>query len=157
MSVDGVNNNQIWYTFDETTKKTENKEKISASNGMGKDAFLNLLVSQLKNQDPLNPMEDKEFIAQMAQFTTLEQIQELNTSLQKSQLQIKEAIEELNSNYKANQKDIINELSSMNKAIQAYEQKINETSINQQSITEEIKEIKEIIKGYVKESQSKTE
>lgn len=47
------------------------------SGNLGKDEFLNMLVTQLRNQDPLNPVEDKEFIAQMAQFSSLEQIQNL--------------------------------------------------------------------------------
>ncbi len=47
--------------------------------GMGKDMFLKMLVAQLKNQNPLNPMEDQDFMGQMAQFATLEQMTELNT------------------------------------------------------------------------------
>lgn len=49
---------------------------------LGKDAFLNLLVTQLRNQDPLKPMEDHTFIAEMAQFSALEQMQNLNKMLE---------------------------------------------------------------------------
>lgn len=47
-------------------------------NSLDKDAFLKILVAQLSNQDPMNPMEDKDFIAQLAQFSVLEEIQTLN-------------------------------------------------------------------------------
>jgi flagellar basal-body rod modification protein FlgD len=45
-----------------------------AKNDMGKDEFLQILITQLTNQDPTEPMKDREFIAQMAQFSTLEQM-----------------------------------------------------------------------------------
>jgi flagellar basal-body rod modification protein FlgD len=48
---------------------------------MGKDDFLQLLVTQLQNQDPLNPADATEFTAQLATFSSLEQLQNINTTL----------------------------------------------------------------------------
>jgi flagellar basal-body rod modification protein FlgD len=55
--------------------------KKSSEDIMGKDTFLTLLVAQLRNQDPLNPMEGTEFTAQLAQFSSLEQLQNVNDNL----------------------------------------------------------------------------
>lgn len=53
----------------------------SATSKFGKDTFLNLLVAQLKNQDPLKPMDSTAFVAQLAQFSSLEAQQNTNTKL----------------------------------------------------------------------------
>jgi len=52
-----------------------------AGDALGRDAFLNLLVTQLQHQDPTQPMADGEFLAQLAQFSSLEQLQQMNKSL----------------------------------------------------------------------------
>ena len=53
---------------------------VTGGKNPGKGEFLQLLVAQLRAQDPLHPMEDKEFITQLAQFNALEEMQKLNTS-----------------------------------------------------------------------------
>jgi flagellar basal-body rod modification protein FlgD len=51
-----------------------------ANSTLGKDDFLKLFATQLTNQDPMNPMQDQDFMGQMAQFSTLEQISNMATS-----------------------------------------------------------------------------
>lgn len=48
---------------------------------MGKDEFLKLLVAQMKNQDPLNPQDGQQMAAQLAQFSSVEQLQNANDTL----------------------------------------------------------------------------
>lgn len=55
----------------------------SKNSNLDKNAFLKILTAQLSNQDPLNAKDNSEYVAQMAQFSALEQTQNLNSSIEK--------------------------------------------------------------------------
>lgn len=76
MSAAGVNAaGAVMDQYQNTTKAGGKKE-------LGKDEFLNLLVAQLNNQNPLEPQSNGEFIAQLAQFSTVEGVEKLNSSME---------------------------------------------------------------------------
>lgn len=64
-----------------TAYNISNQQQKLGSTNLGKDDFLKLLVTQLRHQNPLEPMDNKEYIAQLAQFSSLEQMQNLNMQL----------------------------------------------------------------------------
>jgi flagellar basal-body rod modification protein FlgD len=65
-----------------TSATTTNAELLKKKE-LGKDAFLNLLVTQLTHQDPTKPQADSEFIAQLATFSSLEKLTTMGTTLTK--------------------------------------------------------------------------
>ena len=72
--INGIQNSS---TTAKDSQTTSGKNEV-----MGKDDFLNLLVTQLKYQDPLNPMDSASFTAQLAQFSSLEQLENINTNIE---------------------------------------------------------------------------
>ncbi|GAB6088235.1 flagellar hook assembly protein FlgD [Alkaliphilus crotonatoxidans] len=94
----------------------EPKEKEFDS-GINKDTFIKLLVTQMQNQDPLNPMDDREFISQMAQFSALEQMQNLNENLNTTQMGIMDHITQMNNNLVKSQTTISKSLDQMSKIL----------------------------------------
>ncbi|MCA9753657.1 MAG: flagellar hook assembly protein FlgD, partial [Gemmatimonadetes bacterium] len=62
------------------------RDAQSAPGELGRDAFLKLLVGQLSHQDPMSPLQDQEFVAQLATFSSLEQLQNINDGIQASLL-----------------------------------------------------------------------
>lgn len=114
-----VNNNYQEYIYkfeDQKNKKTEDKRK----NDLDKDAFLRLLTTQLANQDPLNPMEDREFIAQLAQFSSLEQMQNLNKAFVDKSKEMNEMLKLMNKNQIEANVEILKEIIDIRKAMEAY-------------------------------------
>ncbi len=61
--------------------ETYQNEDTKGTSSLGKDAFLTLLTTQMKYQDPLNPSSDTEFIGQLAQFSALEEMQNVSAAL----------------------------------------------------------------------------
>jgi len=116
---------------DNTSKSNTTQE--TKKNELGKEAFLELLTVQYSNQDPLNPIEDKESIAQLAQFSSLEQMQNLNKQMQSNSELLSKINESIQAQYEGvndlndkigesidNEIEIINQLINLNKAIEEY-------------------------------------
>lgn len=84
--VDTSNNTAVQDLFNSKVKDASNNvanvsKAATGNQALGKDAFLQLLVTQLKNQNPLSPQDNGAFVAQLAQFSSLEGINTLNDSV----------------------------------------------------------------------------
>lgn len=65
----------------QTTWNTSNSSTQTTSSTSDKDMFLNLMLQQMKNQDPTQPMENQEWLSQLAQYSSLEQMTQMNEGL----------------------------------------------------------------------------
>jgi flagellar basal-body rod modification protein FlgD len=73
----GVNETQAVLDQLGLSRKTDKKQ---STNELGADAFMKLMLTQMQNQDPLSPMENGDFLAQIAQFSTVSGVKDLNSS-----------------------------------------------------------------------------
>lgn len=135
----------------ESIKDNEQNNKLLKNQEMGQDAFLKLLMAEMQNQDPMNPMDSKETVAQMAQFSTVEQLTKVSESVKKgneeakaSVLKIENALAKLNNNFvdggtiqtdkldeiNENQKEMLNQMIKLNNSISAYFTESNTSTEN---------------------------
>lgn len=129
--------------LDAISNDATNQAKLK-NQSLGQDAFLNLMMTQLAHQDPLSPMDNQEMIAQMAQFSSVEQMGLINENMEKTVTQnddmlsalllmaqndgsvetaekIDDLIEKQDRGNELNT-EILNELIKLNKALSAYEE-----------------------------------
>lgn len=72
---DTISTGLVWSNY------SSNQVSTKKDNQLGKDDFLKLMMAQMQNQDPLSPMDNKDMVAQMAQFTSVEQLVNISEKL----------------------------------------------------------------------------
>lgn len=78
---DSTSASDILKDYRTENQKGESKDKDKKAQDMGRNEFMDLMIAQMKNQDPLEPQKDGDFIAQLAQFSSLEEMQNLSGSV----------------------------------------------------------------------------
>lgn len=83
--VQAVKDGKLVDTSAESTSESAKKTTAEKSNGLDKDAFLQLLIAQMKYQDPLSPADNTEYVSQLATFSQLEETQNMQNTLMQMQ------------------------------------------------------------------------
>lgn len=138
-----VDSDLIFYDLDKVNQSKGNINTKKSNSDLDKNAFLHLLTTQLSNQDPLSPMDDKEFIAQLAQFSSLEELNNLTDTVKFMSKDLAEAIDYLN----INQIDANMSILHILKAI------AEKLGVDLEDVEDEI--IKDLEDGQVEENPSK--
>lgn len=87
MPIAGLNNDGTFATqsTNATRHSTTSKSSANANSALDKEAFLQLLVAQMQNQDPLEPQDNSQMVAQLAAFSQVEELQNMSNTLNQSQ------------------------------------------------------------------------
>jgi len=104
------------------TTSTQNAAAAASApknDAMGKDAFLNLLVTQLQHQDPTQPQDGSEFVAQLAQFSSLEQLTGMRQSLDALGMTDDQAAEAAHNGEAVPEPRILTQLAQIQQSLQA--------------------------------------
>lgn len=80
MTTEILNNSYLNSISVEARQRAEQEAQEATGNELGQSAFLELMITQMENQDPLSPQENSEFIAQLAQFSSVEGMERLNSN-----------------------------------------------------------------------------
>lgn len=116
----------------DSIKDDQTNKKLKQNQSIDQDAFLKILTTQLQYQDPLSPMDNKDFIAQMAQFTSVEQL----TAISESNDKMVETMDQMSTS----SKDIIDEINELSESIS---NSIDESSTANEDLGEALKGINE--------------
>lgn len=130
MGINGVFTPDQINWLDKLDQNRANEQKKQAQ-VLDKDAFLKLMLTQLQHQNPLEPMDNTEFIAQMAQFSSVEQLANISTSMENMHMMtalISAQLDEMNKGedgkhfeklFEQNQK-VLEEMIKLNETLNAY-------------------------------------
>ncbi|MDM8534625.1 flagellar hook capping FlgD N-terminal domain-containing protein [Clostridiaceae bacterium HSG29] len=129
----------------DSIKNDESNNKLIKEQEMGQDAFLKLLMAEMQYQDPLDPMDNKDTIAQMAQFTSVEQLGKINNSIETSSEESKLSLMELQNSIADLNKNLVGS-GSVN------EDKLDEINDNQTKILNEMIKLNNSLSAYFTES-----
>ncbi len=121
----------------------EKDSNIKISQEMGRDQFLHILMTQLANQNPLEPLQDKDFIAQMAQFSSVETMQEMSKTSTGTMTEV-QAIKKLMESTGTTGTQQAKDLAAMNAAILKQTEALTKQTTALDKINETLTDLKKL-------------